>query len=175
MNDLVNTSTQTMSSKEIAELTGKRHDHVLRDIRNMVQELDSPKLGDEQYQEVKDNRGYTAEILLDKELSITLVSGYSVVMRNKIVRRWLELESKVNQQIPTEFTTDKYVELDYKRKELSYKRESLQYERDKAKMEIDMDLLRKQNEEKLKVYQCRSNTALMKLEEQKKKHITKNL
>lgn len=31
----------TMSSLEIAELTGKRHDSVMRDIRNMLGELES--------------------------------------------------------------------------------------------------------------------------------------
>ena len=93
MNSLVNANIKTMSSKEIAELTGKTHPHVLRDIRGMLDSLNEPKMDHEQYQEVKDNRGYTAEFLLDKELSIILVSGYSIQMRAKIVRRWIELEN----------------------------------------------------------------------------------
>ncbi|WP_370558268.1 Rha family transcriptional regulator [Edwardsiella tarda] len=36
----------TMSTREIAELTGKRHDHVLRDARNLLAELQSPKVGE---------------------------------------------------------------------------------------------------------------------------------
>ncbi len=33
----------SMTSVEIAELTGKEHKHVLRDIRNMVEELNGSK------------------------------------------------------------------------------------------------------------------------------------
>ena len=36
---LVNSDELAMSSLEIAELTGKRHDHVLADIRKMLTEL----------------------------------------------------------------------------------------------------------------------------------------
>ena len=69
MNNLINTNIQTMSSKEIAELTGKEHKNILRDIRNMVEDLGCSNLSNEQYQELKDNRGYTSEFLLDKELA----------------------------------------------------------------------------------------------------------
>ena len=62
-----------MSTKEIAELTSKRHDHVVRDTKEMINELlhynDAPALGHDDYQLLTDNRGYTSEILLNKELT----------------------------------------------------------------------------------------------------------
>lgn len=47
----------SMTSVEIAELTGKRHDHVLRDIRNMVEELNGPKFGGVGEEVYKDAKG----------------------------------------------------------------------------------------------------------------------
>lgn len=94
MNDLMSVNeVQTMSSREIAELTGKRHDNVLADIRKMLAEIQSPeKLGD-----YKDSRGRTYQmLLLDKEETLILVSGYSIKMRAAIIRRWQELESQVS-------------------------------------------------------------------------------
>jgi hypothetical protein len=88
---------QTMSSKEISVLTGKRHDNVLRDTRNMLQELDLPinsKMSYKEYQILEDDKGRIAEILLNKELTLTLVSGYNVKMRHAIIKRWQELETQ---------------------------------------------------------------------------------
>jgi len=91
-----------MSTKEIAELTGKEHFHVMRDTRDMINELlqynDHPVLDDKQYQVLKDGRGYNSEILLDKELTETLITGYSVVLRHKVIRRLHELEALVKKQ-----------------------------------------------------------------------------
>lgn len=82
----------TMSSREIAELTGKRHDHVLRDVENMLQELGqtSPHF----WGELPDSYSRLQRVaFLPKDLSITLVAGYSVQMRHAIVCRWQELEA----------------------------------------------------------------------------------
>lgn len=87
----------TMSSREITELTGKQHKHVIRDIREMLDALekDGPVLG--HVREDKDNRGYTENFHLDRELTETLVTGYSIPLRHKVIRRLHELEEQVAQ------------------------------------------------------------------------------
>jgi len=95
MTDLIPTSKNqpTMSSREIAQLTGKKHHHVMRDIRTMLDALnDDPDL--DHVREEKDGRGYTACIHLNKELTETLVTGYSVPLRHKVIKRLHELEQQ---------------------------------------------------------------------------------
>ena len=89
---ILSTAARTMSSREIAELTGKRHADVIRDIRQMLENIDEALLRHEEYQEVKDDRGYTAEFRLNKSLTLTLITGYDVNRRHKINVRWMELE-----------------------------------------------------------------------------------
>ncbi|WP_213152649.1 Rha family transcriptional regulator [Pseudomonas aeruginosa] len=87
----------TMTSREIAELTGKQHKHVIRDIREMLDALekDGPVLG--HVREDKDSRGYTENFHLDRELTETLVTGYSIPLRHKVIRRLHQLEEQVAQ------------------------------------------------------------------------------
>jgi len=86
----------SMSSREIATLTGKRHDHVIRDIRATLDSLkDDPDLGD-QFTESFDRRGYTNKFCLDRELTQTLITGYSIPLRRLVIRRLNELEADVS-------------------------------------------------------------------------------
>ncbi|EDI9820605.1 hypothetical protein GEM97_06305 [Salmonella enterica] len=88
-----NTKPLTMSSRQIAEYTGKRHDNVVRDIRNMLNALGEDVLKFEgiyfdQYGREK------IEYNLNEELTITLVTGYNVVMRNTVIKEWQRLKEE---------------------------------------------------------------------------------
>lgn len=84
---------QTMSSREIAKLTNKRHDNVMSDIRAMLESLEIQStefLGD-----YKDSKGRTYSCFnLPKRETLILVSGYNVVLRAAIIDRWEYLEQK---------------------------------------------------------------------------------
>lgn len=83
-----------MSSLEIAELTGKEHKNVMADIRRMLVEIQSA----EKLADYKDGLRRTQPcLLLDKEETICLVSGYSAALRIRIIRRWQELEQQAHQ------------------------------------------------------------------------------
>jgi len=90
----------TMTSREIAELTGKRHDNVCMDIKKMLLELGEDVLNFQDIYIDAMNRAQS-EYLLDRELTETLLTGYSAVLRRKVIARWHELESKPSHNIPT--------------------------------------------------------------------------
>lgn len=87
----IKTETLTMSSREIAELTGKQHKHVLVDIANMLTELeeDEPTFRHIYFDSMnREQREYQ----LTRELTDTLLTGYSAKLRRKVIARWRELE-----------------------------------------------------------------------------------
>lgn len=93
-------ATLTMSSREIADICGKRHDHVMADIRKMLDELNlsSPDFSG-QYKTV-DGRMQPCFFLPKREVMI-LVSGYRIDLRAKIVDRLEELENQ--QKLPSNY------------------------------------------------------------------------
>jgi len=91
---------RTMSTREIAELTEKEHKHVLRDVRVMLEQLEYKGPGLVHFWTDPQSKRDYHEYLLPEDLTITLVSGYSVQMRHRIVRRWQELESQAAPAVP---------------------------------------------------------------------------
>ncbi|EFC4169300.1 TPA: Rha family transcriptional regulator [Escherichia coli] len=105
-----NTKPLTMSTRQIAELTGKSHDHVLRDFRNMIASIqkgsklvggDLTNFGEigfytETTYKDKQNRNQRM-YELDEDLCNTLVMGYDAPLRFKIAKEWrLMKEGKAN-------------------------------------------------------------------------------
>lgn len=89
MNALTNKPV-TMSSREIAELTGKRHDNVRRDIENMASEL---SLSFEEKVIPTGGRPIKEYLLERREVEI-LLTGYSIPLRAKVIDRLHELEEQ---------------------------------------------------------------------------------
>ena len=90
MNQLIEMNVQmTMSTKEISDLTGKRHDNVMADARKMLGEIGSPEISGGYLD--KQDRTQPC-LLLSKDETMCLVAGYSTELRFRIVKRWRELE-----------------------------------------------------------------------------------
>jgi phage regulator Rha-like protein len=95
--DLILNTAVSMTSREIAELTGKRHDNVLRDIDNLLETLPSElssgfKSGT--YESGNPPRPYR-QFVLDRDSTYCLVAGYDAASRMRIIKRWQELEARV--------------------------------------------------------------------------------
>jgi phage regulator Rha-like protein len=84
---------QTMSSLEIAELTGKQHKHVLADIRRTLEEAGISADGFSAVYKNQQDRDTPCFNLPRRECDL-VISGYSVPYRLAIIDRWQELESK---------------------------------------------------------------------------------
>ena len=84
----------SMTSREIASLANKRHDHVLRDIDKLHEGI-SPELGNGfKSSTYRDDSGRSyRQFELDRDSSICLVTGYDANARMRIIKRWQELEA----------------------------------------------------------------------------------
>ena len=97
MNELMNINGEIkMTTVEIAELTGKNHNHVVRDTKVMLIELygkEGLTSFGQTYIHPQNKQEYPCYGLFKNDV-IVLVSGYSIKLRKKIVDRLEELENK---------------------------------------------------------------------------------
>lgn len=97
MNTLIEITEQTMSSREIAAMTNKRHDHVLRDCDKLnlhYEKMGFPKLGEGYYTLQSTGKQKHRQFELNRMQTFDLMTGYDAELRIKVNRRWEELESK---------------------------------------------------------------------------------
>ena len=90
----------TMSSREIAELVGKEHKHVMRDLRVLSEQLGDMFEGVVQFWTHPQNKQQYEEYAIKRDTCITLLTGYDSVSRMKVIKRWQELESAQKPAIP---------------------------------------------------------------------------
>lgn len=89
---ILGASPLTMSSREIAELTGKRHDNVMSLCRSMRDMGVCPEIQETPY--INEQNGQTyLECQLTKRDSLVLIARISPEFTARVVDRWQELEA----------------------------------------------------------------------------------
>lgn len=100
MNTLTNFDTQTMSSREIAEVCHARHNDVIVTIERLFEKglLRESRKTLREY--VSPNGGRPTMVYdLTKTDSLKVVSGYDDAIRSNLIDRWAELEEVVKQNV----------------------------------------------------------------------------
>ena len=91
-----------MTSRDIAELTDKEHAHVMRDIRNLQEQVGTESIFGLSYY-LSEQGKELPMYALDKKQTLLLVSGYNALLRLKIINRWEELEIQNKKQLPSSY------------------------------------------------------------------------
>lgn len=107
--------TSGMSSIEVANVTGKQHAHILRDIRNLLdQGVAASNFGLGSYMDA--NQQVRPCYNLTAKGCLILASGYNPILREKIINRLEELEKqRIAEEINPELSANKFIN-QYKKK-----------------------------------------------------------
>ena len=79
-----------MTSREVAEITGKRHDHVMRDIREELESLESEGLegqlifGESSYKNSQNKE--QPMFIMGREGAMQIATRYSAAIRRKLMK-----------------------------------------------------------------------------------------
>lgn len=92
----------TMTSLEIATVTGKRHADVMRDVRTMLEQLN---IGERKFASsyLSDQNKQLPCFALDRIHVECLLTGYSIPLRMKVLERLKELEAGSHVSVPSSF------------------------------------------------------------------------
>lgn len=108
MSDLLSvTMLDKMSSLDIATITGKRHDNILRDIKTLLdQGVQALNFEESFTTRLLPNGGHKSEpcFHLTKKGCLILASGYDAVLREKIIDRWEALEKTIGGLVIPDFS-----------------------------------------------------------------------
>lgn len=104
-----------MSSIEVANVTGKQHAHILRDIRNLLdQGVAASNFGLGSYMDA--NQQVRPCYNLTAKGCLILASGYNPILREKIINRLEELEKqRIAEEVNPELSANKFIN-QYKKK-----------------------------------------------------------
>ena len=104
MSDLIKAvSAQVMTSREIAQLTNKQHDNVLKLVRSLIEAGIVKNTTPHEYVHPQNRQNYT-EYLSDKRDSLVIVARLSPEFTAAVVDRWQELEA-AQVKAPAQLTT----------------------------------------------------------------------
>lgn len=96
-------ASEYMTSMEVAEITGKEHKHVMRDIRVLLEQgVHESNFGLTFIIRTLPNNAQRKDPCynITKKGCFILASGYNALLREKIIDRWEELETKERQTVP---------------------------------------------------------------------------
>ena len=113
MNDIT-FQNQMISSLEVAQVSDKNHKEVMRDIRVIIDKLNVRVGGSADSRFQINSSTYSVEgqtrtypmYMLDHEMFLLVITGYRLDIRQKLIKRWMELEAKERQQQALELPTD---------------------------------------------------------------------
>ena len=107
--------TSGMSSIDVANVTGKQHAHIMRDIRNLLEQgVAASNFGLGSYMDA--NQQVRPCYNLTAKGCLILASGYNPILREKIINRLEELEKqRIAEEINPELSANKFIN-QYKKK-----------------------------------------------------------
>lgn len=135
MNNLTILQTNKMTSMQIAEITGKQHYNIMRDIRDEIKKLEKDGINTEyifELSERKDSTGRTIPYYeLTQEGVLQLAARYDAVVRNKLIKLATQVQEQKQLNLPS-YQIEDEVERAKKWIEEREERKLIEQQRDEA-------------------------------------------